>query len=148
MNDVSTLHSIWKSTWKSVRAYLVIGGVQVIGCLLLVLAKRQGLIDGEGVMRGALVLIGLGLAASGNMIPKMMDGQQPHTLALAALRQKIMRIAGWALMLGGLAFAGLWAFAPTDVAQVWAMVALGVSLAVMIGFVVRWIFAFHHTHER
>lgn len=142
MNDVSPASST-RNAWKTVRAMLVITGVQVGGALLLSFAKHQGLIDGETVIRGVLALIGLGLAAYGNWIPKTTDGLPPHTLKLATLRQKVLRVAGWMMMLGGLGFAGLWAFAPLGVAQVAATIALGASMAVGLGFVAWWIHAYH-----
>lgn len=129
--------------WKYVRASLLIGGAQVAGALLLTFARKQGWIDSEGVTRGVMVIIGLGVAAIGNMVPKTRDGPPPPTVELAALRQRVMRIAGWALMLGGLAFAGISAFAPMSVAPIAAAVVLGGSMAVMIVVVVKWILAYH-----
>jgi hypothetical protein len=132
-----------RTDWKYIRASLLIGGAQVAGALLLTLARKQGWIDAEGVTRGVMVIIGLSLAAIGNMVPKTRDGPPPPTMELAALRQRVMRTAGWALMLGGLAFAGLSAFAPLSIAPLSAAVVLGGAMAVMIFFVVKWIRAYH-----
>ncbi len=152
MSDRSTPGADWKAfrrnTWKSLRGWLVIVGLQIAGGLLLSLAYRQGLLNTEGMIRGAMVLIGLGLAASGNRIPKTTDGPAPHTLPLAALRQKVLRIAGWMMMLGGLAFAGLSAFAPLQFGLVAAPIVLGVSLAIGLGFVTYWIHVYHRSLER
>jgi len=144
MSDLSTP----RTDWKTIRASLLIGGAQVAGALLLTLARKQGWIDAEGVTRGAMVIIGLGVAAIGNMIPKTRDGPPPPTMELAALRQRVLRIAGWALMLGGLAFAGLSAFAPPDVGPMAAIIALGGAMLVMIFSVVRWIVAYHRSPIR
>lgn len=141
MSDVSTSGN----AWKTMRAALVIAGVQVFAGLLLALASSNGLISRETMLRGAMVVVGLGLAAVANMIPKRPDGPPPPTLQLAALRQSVMRTAGWAMMVGGLAFAGLWAFAPLDVAQIGAVVALGVSMALGLSGVTWWIFAYHRS---
>jgi hypothetical protein len=59
-----------------------------------------------------------------------------------------MRTAGWAMMVGGLMFAGLWAFAPLDVARVGAVTALGVSMALGLSGVTWWIFAYHRSPRR
>jgi hypothetical protein len=139
MSDLTTP----RFDWKAIRTALIIGGAQVAAGLLLALARKQGLIDAEGVMRGAMVIMGLGVAAIGNLIPRTRDGLPPHTLELAVLRQRVMRISGWSMLLGGLAFAGLSAFAPLSVAPTAAIIALGGSMAVMIVFVVRWIVAYH-----
>jgi hypothetical protein len=152
MSDSSTPGADWKimgrSTWKSVRGWLLIVGLQVAAGLLLSVAYKRGLIDTEGMVRGAMVLIGLGLAASGNRIPKTTDGPPLHTLPLAALRQKVLRTAGWMMMLGGLAFAGLSAFTPLQFGLVAATAALGVSMAIGLSFVAYWIYVYHRSLER
>lgn len=152
MSDNSMPRTDWKtfrrSTWKSLRSWLVIVGFQLAGAMLLSLAYRQGLLDTEGMIRGAMVLIGLGLAASGNAIPKTTDGVQPHTLPLAILRQKVLRTTGWMMTLGGLAFAALSAFTPLQFGLVAATVALGACMAIGLGFVVYWIYVYHRSMER
>jgi hypothetical protein len=122
--------------------------VQIAGSLLLGYASRQGLISAETMMRGVMVLIGLGLAAYGDRIPKSTYGPPPPTVPLAALRQSVLRTAGWSMMLGGVAFAGFWAFAPLEIARVGAMAALGGFMAVMCGFVTWWIYAYHRSPNR
>jgi len=141
MSDLSTPHT----DWKNIRLSLFIAGAQVGGALLLVLARKQGWIDTEGVLRGAMAIIGLGAAAVGNMIPRSRDGVQPRTLQLAALRQRVLRIAGWAMLLGGLAFAGFSAFAPLDVMPITAVIALGGAMAITIFFALKWILACHRS---
>lgn len=144
MTDLSTP----RTDWKTIRASLLIGGAQVAGALLLTWARKQGWIDTEGVTRGAMVIIGLGIAAIGNMMPRTRDGLPPPTLALAALRQRVLRISGWALMLGGLAFAGLNAFGPPDVGPMAAIAVLASAMVVMMVFVVKWIVAYHRSPQR
>ena len=144
MSDVSTSGN----AWKTIRASLVIAGVQVFAGLLLALASSNGFINRETMLRSAMVVVGLGLAAVANMIPKRPDGPPPPTLQLAALRQSVLRTAGRAMMVGGLLFAGLWAFAPLDVAQIGAVVALGVSMALGLSRVTWWIFASHRSPRR
>jgi hypothetical protein len=145
MNDTPPLagKDMRRIAWKNARGWLVIAGAQIVATFLLAFAMKRGLIDAETMMRGVMVVIGLGLAVTGNRIPKTTDGLAPHTLELATLRQKVLRAAGWMLMLGGLGFAVLWAFAPLGVAQVAATVALGGSMAVGLGFVAWWIHAYH-----
>jgi hypothetical protein len=59
-----------------------------------------------------------------------------------------MRSAGWALIVGGLVFAGVWAFAPFDVAAVVVTTALGVSMALGLSGVTWSIFAYHRLSRR
>jgi hypothetical protein len=136
------------NAWKIVRASLIIASVQVFAGLLLALASSNGFISRETLLRGAMVVMGLGFAAVANMIPKRPDGPPPPTLRLAALRQSVMRTAGWAMMVGGLVFAGLGAFAPLDVAPVGAVIALGVSMVLGLSGVTWWIFAYHRSPRR
>ena len=132
-------------TWRAIRAALIIAGAQVCGCLLLILAYKQEMIDRETLMRGGMVVCGLGLAAIGNIMPKMMDGSPPQTLALATLKQSTYRVGGWAMSLAGLVFASLWVFAPFDVAATGCVVALGAGIAVMFGYKAWRVFAHHRS---
>ncbi len=127
---------------KDLRATLILAGVQVGGALLLLLANRHGVIDDETKTRGAMILIGLCIAAIGNRMPKAIDGPPPQSVSLAALRQSVLRLGGWALMLGGVIFAGLWALAPRDVALVGSLTAIGATMTVTIGGCAWW--AFNH----
>lgn len=136
MSDISSP----RPAGKSIRSAFILAGVQLGGALLLVLANRQGLIDDETRTRGAMVLIGLCLAAIGNRMPKTMDGPPPRSVTLAALRLSVLRLGGWALMLGGVAFAGLWAFAPQDVAFVGSLTAVGAAMVVTVGGCAWWVF--------
>lgn len=119
---------------KNIVTALIIAAAQVGGALLLSLARRQGLIDEETVTRGVMVLIGLGIAVYGNAMPKGLEGPPPQSIATAALRQAISRVGGWAMTLGGLAYAGLWAFAPRDIAMMGCIIAVGGAVAVMLGY--------------
>lgn len=121
---------------KRILSALVIAGVQVGGALLLSYARRQGMIDGETVTRGVMVLIGLGLAAFGNTMPKMLDGP-PRTVREATAAQSVLRLGGWAMTLSGLAFAALWAFAPRGGAEIASVAVVASGMAFMLGYAVR-----------
>lgn len=121
---------------KRILSALVIAGVQVGGALLLSYARRQGMIDGETVTRGVMVLIGLGLAAFGNTMPKMLDGP-PRTVREATAAQSVLRVGGWAMTLSGLAFAALWAFAPRGGAEIASVAVVASGMAFMLGYAVR-----------
>ena len=138
-------HVSTRPAGKNIRSALILAGVQLGGALALSFAHSQGLIDDDTKTRGVMVLIGLCLAAIGNRMPKTQDGPPPKSVSLAAMRQAVLRLGGWALMLGGLAFAGLWAFAPRDVAPVSSIAAVGVALAVTIGGCAWWVFKHHRS---
>ena len=133
---------------KDIRATLILAGVQVGGALLLMFANKHGFIDDETKTRGAMVLIGLCLAAIGNRMPKTMDGPPPRSVSLAALRQSVLRLGGWTLMLGGVVFAGLWAFAPQGLAVVGSLTAVGAAMVVTIGGCAWWAFNHYRSSAR
>lgn len=80
----------------------------VVLALVASYARRQGLIDGDTVTRLVMGATGLMLAAFGNRMPK---AWAPRESA-----RQVTRVGGWSLALSGLVYAGLWAFAPFDVA--------------------------------
>ena len=122
---------------STIRSALILAGVQIGGALLLTLAHKPfGWIDGELATRGVMVLIGMVLVVTGNALPKKQQGPPSQTLGDVAVRQSITRVGGWALMLGGLLWVGLWAFAPRDLAQIGSVTAVGTASLVMLVFAV------------
>ena len=89
-------------------APLAWGGGIVAVVLGATLARKLGYIDGDTVTRLVIGLNGLMIAANGNRLPKAVV---PNAYA-----QRARRVAGWSLVLSGLVYAGLWAFAPIPVA--------------------------------
>lgn len=121
-------------TSKHILFALKLAAVMVGAALLLTLARRQGWIDQELVVRAYNVVMGLAFAAYGNVLPKMMHGTPPRSLQEATLAQALARVSSWAMTLAFLAWAALWAFAPQDLAKVGSLTAVGASGAVMLGF--------------
>lgn len=79
-----------------------------------------------------MALIGLMLISSGNAMPKQHEGPPPKSVGEVATRQSILRVGGWALMLGGLAWVVLWLFAPRDFATIGSIAAVGAATVVML----------------
>lgn len=132
MSDEATLRAK-----KSIRGALILAGVQVGGALLLTLANKLGWIDSETTTRGVMVLIGLMLVVVGNSMPKKQeDGPPSQTVGDIVVRQSITRVGGWAMLLGGLVWVGLWAFAPRDVAQVGSIAAVATAVVVMLVYAI------------
>ena len=119
---------------KSIRSALILAGVQIAGALLLTLANKLGWIDSETTTRGVMVLIGVMLVVVGNGMPKQQEGPPSQTVGHAIARQSITRVGGWAMMLGGLVWIGLWAFAPRDIAQVGSIAAVVAAVLVMVAY--------------
>ncbi|WP_250634423.1 hypothetical protein [Pinirhizobacter soli] len=114
---------------------LKLGAVMIGAALLFTLARKQGWIDAEQVLRWNSVVMGLALAAYANAIPKMY-GPPPRTLHHATLAQAVRRVTSWALTLAFLVWAALWAFAPRGIAQIGSVAAVGTGVAVMFGYLI------------
>lgn len=114
---------------------LKFGMVMTGAALLLALARAQGWIDGALVMRAYNVIFGLTFAAYCNFIPKMY-GPAPRSLHHATLAQAARRVSSWAMTMAFLVWAALWAFAPQELAKIVSVAAVGVSIAVSLGYAV------------
>jgi hypothetical protein len=101
-------------------------------------ASVHGMIGEDVATRAVQVIIGLGLAAYANVMPKQVSG--PRRSAQAETRaQAAQRVGGWSITLAGLAHAGLWAFAPLSFASPASMVLVGGAVALTLGHAV-WCF--------
>lgn len=111
---------------KEVIAWLV----WAVGILVVALVARYlreaGHIDSETTTRVVIGLNGLLVAWMGNRMPK--------AFAPNAWVQQAKRFAGWSLVLSGLVYAGLWAFAPIPVAKVVGTAAIIIGIAVTFGY--------------
>lgn len=100
------------------------------GILLLALAasfaRKQGYLDSDTVTRIVIAATGLMIAWSGNRMPK--------TIVPDVWASRARRVAGWSLTLSGLIYAGLWAFAPFNVAVIGGCGAILGGMAVTFGY--------------
>jgi len=94
-------------------------------------AQSLGLIGADAAKRTMQVIIGLTLAAYANMMPKDVGRWQASAVAVARA-QSALRVGGWSMTLAGLAHAGLWAFAPLQVANVAGMIAVASAMLVTL----------------
>ena len=99
-------------------------------------AGNAGLIQPEDGRRTIQVIIGLVLAAYANLMPKQL-GRPRHSPRAEAAAQAVLRVGGWSLTLAGIAYAGLWAFAPLSIADTASMIAVAFALVVTIAYAVR-----------
>jgi hypothetical protein len=101
-----------------------------VGILVLALgaslARKWGYVDDETVKRLVMGAIGLMVAWFGNRMPKRFV---PNAWA-----RRVARVGGWSLALSGLTYAGLWAFAPVQVAVVGGSAAVLLGMAVTLGY--------------
>ena len=84
------------------------------------------MMDQETVQRLVLCATGLMIAAFGNRMPK--------AFAPTATARQVTRVGGWSLAISGLVYAGLWAFAPFQVALFAGCAAIIIGMAVTVGY--------------
>ena len=106
---------------KQLTGNLAWGGGILAAALVASLTHKLGYIESDTVTRAVVGLNGLMMAWNGNRIPK--------SFVPSEQARRARRVAGWSLVLSGLVYAGLFAFAPLPVA-VW-----GGTGAVLAGIV-------------
>ena len=94
----------------------------IVVALVATFLRKQGHIDADTVNRLVMGATGLMVAAFGNRMPKKFV---PNESA-----RRATRVAGWSMVVSGLIYAGLWAFAPPQVAVVVGSAAVIVGIAV------------------
>ena len=111
---------------KEILGALAWGGGIVLLALGASFARNQGYIDQDTVLRLVIGMNGLMIAWFGNRMPK--------TIAPSAFARQVTRVGGWALVISGLVYAGLWAFAPIPVAITVGSGAVAAGIAVTLGY--------------
>jgi len=84
------------------------GGGMLVLALAMTVARKLGYVDADTVTRVVIGSNGLMIAWYGNRMPK--------TFVPNAKAREARRVSAWSQVLSGLAYAGLWAFAPIPVA--------------------------------
>ena len=117
MNKEMKKELIGALAWAGIMFALVLGAI---------FAHKLGYIDRDTVIRVVTGPTGLWMAWYGNRIPK--------TVVPNARAGQAQRVAAWSLVLSGLVYAGLWAFAPIPVAATVGTVAVFAGVAVTLGY--------------
>ena len=111
---------------KDLIGNLAWGGGIVVVALGGSFARKLGYADSETVTRVVIGLNGLMIAWQGNRLPKV--------FVPSASARQARRVAAWSLVLSGLVYAGLFAFAPVPVAAVGGSIAVVAGIAVTLGY--------------
>ena len=96
-------------------------------------AQSLDLIGPDAARRTTQVMVGLILAAYSNLMPKDV-GRWPASPKAVARAQSALRVGGWSMTLAGLAYAGLWAFAPLAFADVASIVVVASAMVITMGY--------------
>lgn len=113
---------------KEFKEGIAWGGSVLVVALCAMFARKLGYIDSDTANRVVFGTNGLMIAWYGNRLPKTVV---PHCHAL-----KARRVAAWSMVLSGLLYAGLWAFAPVAVATAVGTLAVFAGVAVTLGYCV------------
>ncbi|WP_312065586.1 ammonium transporter [Brevundimonas sp.] len=105
---------------------LAVAGAIIAIALAATAARNAGLIESETVTRLVMGTIGLMLVWYGNSMPK--------TFVPAAKARQVQRFGGWSTVLSGLAYAGIWVFAPISVAFTGGCAAVVAGIAATVLF--------------
>lgn len=111
---------------KELIGALAWGGGIIALALAATLARQLGYVDGDTVTRVVIGVNGLMIAWYGNRMPK--------AVAPSACARQVARVGGWSMVLSGLVYAGLWAFAPIQVAVIGGCAAVVAGIAVTLGY--------------
>ncbi len=111
---------------SEVKGGLAWAGGMITLALAATLARKLGYLDRETVTRLVIGANGLMIAWYGNRMPK-------NFLPSACARQ-YARLGGWSMFLGGLVYAGLFAFAPIPIAVVLSCGTLILGQAIAISY--------------
>lgn len=111
---------------KELIGGLAWGGGIIVLALGMTMARKLGYVDGDTVTRVVIGLNGLMIAWYGNRMPK--------AFAPSAQARQVTRVGGWSMVLSGLVYAGLWAFAPITVAVAGGCAAILAGIAVTLGY--------------
>jgi len=88
---------------RNLATALIAAGGYIAGALLLKLVEKGGYISHDAAVRALAVFNGLALATYANFLPKSIGKFKDPASALCM--ESVLRVSGWAFMLGGLAFA-------------------------------------------
>ncbi|WP_205481205.1 ammonium transporter [Sphingomonas arenae] len=102
------------------------GGGIIVLALAATVARQLHYIDEDTTTRIVLGATGLMVAWYGNRMPK--------AFLPSACARKVARVGGWSMAISGLVYAGVWAFAPFDIALVVGCGAIIAGIVVTIGY--------------
>lgn len=111
---------------RELAGYIAWGVAIIAVALAATWARKLGYIEQETTMRVVAGLNGLVVAWFGNRMPK--------AIAPSAAIAQVKRVGGWSMVISGLVYAGVWAFAPIPVAVAVGCAAIIAGIAVTFGY--------------
>lgn len=124
---------------RSIAANLVLGLIVLAGSAALKWAEWNGLVSPEETRTWVQIALGILVAVYGNVVPKQI-ARRASSPEAARRQQSALRFGGWALTIGGLSYAAIWAFTPAAFAGTAALIVLATSTAAAMGSAI-WMWA-------
>lgn len=122
---------------RNLAIALVTAGTYIGGAFALKAAEKAGVLPPDAAGRALQVFSGLTLAVYANFLPKTLGTYRDP--ASAQRMEQVLRVSGWAYMLGGLAFAATSLLPRPDAVPI---ALLGTATAYVLGYSV-WAFMEH-----
>jgi alpha-beta hydrolase superfamily lysophospholipase len=123
------------------RALVIAGGILAVAIVLRALSPA--VLSDEAARRTMGVILGIVVMVYANVVPKAIPAHGGR--CGSATDQAVRRFTGWALVLGGGAYALIWLVAPFEHANWLAGAAMGIALVTAL---VRWAGAGRHSTTR
>jgi hypothetical protein len=120
-------------TFKRTSSALALAILVLGTAAFLNYAQSVDLIERDAARRTMQVMIGVMLATYSNLMPKDVGRWRASARAMARA-QSVLRVGGWSMTLAGLAYAGLWAFAPVGFANVASMAVVASAMLITMGY--------------
>jgi hypothetical protein len=111
---------------KDIRVGLIWAAIILALALGATVLRQQGTIDQDTVLRVVIGINGLMIAYYGNRAPKV--------VAPSVFAQHLARFSGWSMVLSGIVYAGVWAFAPIQTAVFVGCGAVILGIIATIGY--------------
>jgi hypothetical protein len=105
---------------------LAVAALMLASAAVLRYAANTGIVTDDVAKRGMQVIIGLWLAVQGNFMPKSVRGARSPEAGRRV--QVALRVGGYAFTLAGLFYAGFWAFAPLQIADITSIVVVASAM--------------------
>lgn len=119
---------------KRILSSLVLAALMLAAAGIIKYGEHIHLFGPEMSTRASGVTMGLMLAFIANLMPK---SDKPRGASVAGGRmQTALRVGGWSFLIAGLAYAGISAFAPLDIAANVSMVVVGIAMVITLGYAV------------
>lgn len=111
---------------KDLKGSLTVAGTMLAVSFCAAFAKRFGYADHDTVTRLVVGMDGLMIVWLGNRMPK--------AFLPAACSRQVKRVGGWAMVLSGLVYTGLFVVAPIPVALTTGSATVVAGIAVTLGY--------------